>query len=104
MSDRQHDSQASVPLDDSGAGLAMFVIFVSAVLIVTGAVALVALVDAWWMVGVGFGIHVLMTTVVVASIVSALNGRASAVTDRVPVERSRRETRPPTPTRPARAI
>jgi hypothetical protein len=78
MSEPRHNSQASVALDDSGAGLVMFVIFTSAVLIVTGAVVLVALVGGWWIVGVAFAIHVLMTAVVVATIVSVMNGRASA--------------------------
>lgn len=103
MSDPQHNSQASVDLDDSGAGLAMIVIFITAVLIVTGAVAIVALVDAWWILGVAFAIHVLMTTVVVATIVSVMNGRASADADRVPVDSRRRETRPPTAIKPVTA-
>jgi membrane protein implicated in regulation of membrane protease activity len=104
MSDLQHDSQASVALDDSGAGLAMFVIFTTAVLIVTGAVAIVALVNTWWILGVAFAIHVLMTTVVVAAIVSVMNGRASAATGRVPAESRRDETRPPTAIRPVTAV
>ena len=78
MSKPQCSSQDSVALDDSGAGLVMFVIFTSAVLIVTGAVVLVAFVGGWWIVGAAFAIHVLMTTGVVATIVSVMNGRASA--------------------------
>ena len=78
MSKPQRSSQDSVALDDSGAGLAMLVIFTTAVLLVTGAVAIVALVGGWWIVGVAFAIHVLMTTVVVATIVTVMNGRASA--------------------------
>ena len=104
MSDSQHNSPASVALDDGGAGVAMLVIFTTAVLIVTGAVAIVALVDAWWILGVAFAIHVLMTTVVMATIVSVMNGRASADADRVPVDSRRRETRPPTPIEPVTAV
>lgn len=96
--------EASVSLDDSGAGLAMFVIFTTAVLIITGAVAIVALVDTWWVLGLAFAMHVLMTTVVVVTIVSVMNGRASAEVDRVPVESRRGETRLPTPTKPVTAV
>ena len=78
MSEPQRSSQDPVALDDSGAGLAMFVIFTTAVLLVTGAVVLVALVGGWWIVGAAFAIHVLMTTVVVATIVTVMNGRAGA--------------------------
>lgn len=104
MKEPQNNSQASVALDDSGAGLAMIVIFTTAVLIVTGGIVLVALVGGWWIVGVAFAIHVLMTTAVVATIVSVLNGRASAGTGRVPVEGRRPETRPPTPIKPVTAV
>ncbi len=104
MNDPQHNSQASVALDDSRAGLAMLAIFTTAVLIVTGAVAIVAIVDTWWILGVAFAIHVLMTTVVVATIVSVMNGRASADADRVPVDSRRHQTRPPTPTKPVTAV
>lgn len=104
MSEPRHTSQASEALDDSAAGLAMFVIFTTAVLIVTGAVAIVALVNTWWILGAAFAIHVIMTTVVVATIVSVMNGPASADPSRVPVESRRRETRPPTPTKAVTAV
>ena len=68
--------------DDRRDGLAMFVIFIAAVLTATGAVALLALVGAWWMLGLAFGIHVLMTTLVVMTIVPVMNDRTSAVTER----------------------
>jgi hypothetical protein len=74
--------------DDSGAGLAMFLIFTAAVLIVTGAVAVVALVGTWWMLAVGFAMHVAMTIVVVLTIVEVMAGR-----DHVLVRR-RRSGRP----------
>lgn len=75
MSEPDHHHQASVTLDDSGAGLAMFAIFTTAVLIVTGAVVLVALVGGWWILAVAFAIHALMTTVVLVTIISVMNGR-----------------------------
>lgn len=103
MPDLQRNSQTSVALDDSGAGLAMFVIFTAAVLIVTGAVALVALVDTWWILGVAFAIHVLMTIVVMATIVSVMNGRANAESDRAPADGRRQDARPPMPIRPLTA-
>jgi membrane protein implicated in regulation of membrane protease activity len=98
-----HNSQTSVAPDDSGAGLVMFVIFTAAALVVTGAVALVALVDTWWILGVAFTIHVLMTIVVVATIVSATNGRASAESDRASDDDRRQNARPPMPIRPLTA-
>lgn len=45
-----------------------------------------------------------MTTVVVATIVSVMNGRASAEARRVPVESRGHETRPPTPIKPVTAV
>ena len=61
------------PGDDRGTGLAMFLIFATAVLIVTGAVAILALINTWWVLGLAFGIHVLMTTVVSFVVFSALS-------------------------------
>ena len=60
--------------DDGGLGLAMFVIFTAAILIVTGAVAMLALISTWWVLGLAFGIHVLMTATVSLVVVSALDG------------------------------
>ena len=79
--------------DDSGAGLAMFLIFTAAVLIVTGAVAVVALVGTWWMLAVGFAVHVAMTIVVVLTIVEVMAGRAHMIVRRrgtPPVQGGRR--------------
>jgi fatty acid desaturase len=71
--------------DDSGGGLAMFVIFTAAVLIVTGAVAMVALVNGgWWVLGLAFTVHVFMTVVVVATIVHVMAGRPSATSQDEP--------------------
>jgi hypothetical protein len=69
-------AHASPPgsLDDTGTGLAMFVIFTAAALILTGAVALLALVGSWWMLGVAFAVHVAMTAVVTLTIVGAMSG------------------------------
>ncbi len=50
--------------DDRGLGLAMLVIFTAAALIVTGAVAMLALIGSWWMLGLAFGVHLLMTAAV----------------------------------------
>jgi len=79
--------------DDSGAGLAMFLIFTAAVLIVTGAVAVVALVGTWWMLAVGFAVHVAMTIVVVLTIVEVMAGHAHMIVGRrgaPPVQGGRR--------------
>jgi membrane protein implicated in regulation of membrane protease activity len=103
MSEPDHHHQASVTLDDSGAGLAMFAIFTTAVLIVTGAVVLVALVGGWWILAVAFAIHALMTTVVLVTIISVMNGRPGPGSHRAPAETFRRETRPTTPIEPVTA-
>lgn len=75
------ETQGSAPIaaDDSGVGLAMFLIFSVAILIVTGAVALLALVDSWWMLGLAFLVHVVMTAIVTATIVRAVSARTLAV-------------------------
>ena len=70
------------PADDSGGGLAMFVVFNAAVLIVTGAVTLLALVGGWWMLGLAFAVHVGMTAVVVLTIIRVMDGRARAIAER----------------------
>ena len=57
----------------------MFLIFAAAALIVTGAVALLALVGSWWMLGVAFAVHVAMTAAVTLTIVGAMNGRLDAI-------------------------
>jgi hypothetical protein len=66
----------------------MFAIFTVAVLIVTGAVAIVALVDTWWILGVAIAIHMIMTVVVMTTIVSVMNGHARAPADGGPSPRS----------------
>lgn len=76
----QTDIESDATDDDSSAGLAMFLIFCSAVLFVTGGVAVVALVGTWWMLGLAFGIHVLMTAVVVLTIVLVMDGRSRTTT------------------------
>ncbi len=69
--------------DDTGLGLTMFVIFTAAALIVTGAVALLALVGSWWMLAVAFALHVAMTSVVTLAISHALDSRTVATYEAV---------------------
>lgn len=64
-------------LDDSRSGLTMFLIFTAAVLVVTGAVALVALVGGWWILGAAFAIHLVVTTAVVATIARVMSDRGA---------------------------
>lgn len=85
------DLRASESADDRGQGLAMFVIFTGAVLIVTGAVALLALVRAWWMLGAAFGVHVTMTAVVVLTILHAMAGRRRTIAARNEIAPARSE-------------
>ena len=103
MSNALTDPRTSESADDSGDGLAMFVIFTGAVLIVTGAVALLALVDSWWMLGVAFGIHVVMTAVVVLAILHAMAGRTRTIAahnELAPARAGRFERQPRTRTEP----
>ncbi|MGH2869403.1 MAG: hypothetical protein ACRDNK_17800 [Solirubrobacteraceae bacterium] len=93
--------------DDSGDGLLMFLMFTAAVLISTGAVVLIAVVGTWWILGFGFGIHVILTVVVMLTIVHVMTGRARAIADRDPhssVPDSRLEARPQPRTRPVTAL
>ncbi len=83
MTSPQPYTQTSAAVDDTGSGLAMFLIFTAAVLIVTGAVALLALVGAWWMLGVTFAIDLSMTTIVVLTVVFVMDGRAPKIATRV---------------------
>jgi hypothetical protein len=90
-------AQSSAAVDDSGAGLAMFLIFTAAVLIVTGAVAVVALVGTWWMLGVAFAVDLAMTTIVVLTIVAVMAGRDHVIVrrGRTPPARGGRLSRAP---------
>jgi membrane protein implicated in regulation of membrane protease activity len=73
------DTTSGALADDRGDGLAMFLIFAAAALIVTGAVALLALVGSWWMLSVAFAVDVAITAVVTLTIVGAMNGRLDAI-------------------------
>lgn len=57
---------------DTAVGLEMFLVFSAAALIATGAVALLAVVRSWWMLGLALAIHVGMTVIVTATIVDAM--------------------------------
>ncbi len=99
----RRDQRADAVSDDSPGGLAMFLIFTAAVLVVTAAIALLAVVGGWWMLGLAFAIHVLMTTLVVVTIVLVMADRTSATSDRQLADR-RRNSRPPAPTNPLAAL
>jgi hypothetical protein len=64
--------------DDSGSGLTMFVVFAAAILISTGVVCLIGLVEAWWALGLGFAAHVAVTAIVVLEIAHVLSGQPDA--------------------------
>lgn len=76
MTATRSDIPVEAALDDTGSGLAMFLIFGAAVLLVTGAVALVALVGTWWMLAIGFSIHVVMTVLVMGTIAVVIRDRS----------------------------
>lgn len=58
--------------DDSGRGQALFFLFVGAVALVTGAVAALALLGSWWLLGVVFGVHLVVTLIVGAAVFAIL--------------------------------
>jgi membrane protein implicated in regulation of membrane protease activity len=60
----------------------MFIVFAAAVLIVTGAVAALALVGTWWMLGLMFAVDLTMTTTVIVTIAFVLDGRAQRIATR----------------------
>ncbi|HLH66054.1 MAG TPA: hypothetical protein VKV27_10150 [Solirubrobacteraceae bacterium] len=62
-------------MDDSLVGQAMFAVFTVSCLFVTGAVAILALINTWWLLAVAFAFHVLITTIVGLVVGRALSGR-----------------------------
>jgi uncharacterized membrane protein len=84
----------------------MFFVFTVAVLVSTGAVVLIALVGAWWILGFGFAVHVIMTAVVLLTIAHVMAGRERVRAERdrpAPTPDRRREARPQTRARPVAA-
>jgi membrane protein implicated in regulation of membrane protease activity len=76
------DTRTAGPADDSGDGLLMFFVFIAAVLTSTGAVALIALAGTWWVLGLGFAIHAVVTALVVLTIVHVMAGRVRLTAER----------------------
>lgn len=63
------------PRDDARDGDAMFLIFTSAVLGVTGAIALVAFINTWLVLGLLMVLHIAMTTMVCVTIARVMSNR-----------------------------
>jgi len=74
MTLRMHPGE-SASVDDSLVGQAMFAVFTVSCLFVTGAVAILALINTWWLLAVAFAFHVLITTIVGLVVGRALSGR-----------------------------
>lgn len=72
-------------LDDSGLGLALFLIFITAVLVITGAVAFLTLFNSWWMLGLVFGLDLLVTFGVGTTVFSVLGDRKLGARGKAPV-------------------
>ena len=79
VSNAATEPRAPEPEDDSAQGLAMLLVFTGAVLFVTGAVALLALVGSWWMLGVAFAIHAATTAVVLLTLLHVMAGSRRAI-------------------------
>lgn len=80
------DEQGGEPGDAREAlyGQIMFLVFVTAVVLVTSAIALLAYVPHWWMLGVVLTVHVVATILVCIVIARALRGpRGPAQTHRL---------------------
>ena len=75
-------TRLSVPNDDDGDGLLMFLVFTTAVLTSTAAVVLIALLGEWWVFGFGLAIHAIMTAIVVLTIAQVMAGRHRSIADR----------------------
>lgn len=65
-------SDSAPAVDDSGLGLALFLIFTAAVLLITSAVAFLAVFTAWPVLGLVFGLDVLVTFGVGAAVFTVL--------------------------------
>ncbi len=73
------DTAPAPATDDSRLGLALFLIFTAAVLLITSAVAFLALFTAWWVLGLVFGLDLLVTFGVGAAVFTALgDGKLTA--------------------------
>jgi hypothetical protein len=70
------------PADDTRDGLAMLLVFIVAVLTVTGAVAALAVIGTWLMLGLVVGVHGIATVVVGLTIVWVMTGRPEAMRSR----------------------
>jgi hypothetical protein len=76
MNDKPTNTRTVSIDDDRGLGLALFMVFIVACLLVIDAVALLALVPAWWVLGFAFGVHALMTAAFTLAVFNALSGGA----------------------------
>lgn len=81
------------PRDDASDGDAMFLIFTSAVLGVTGAIALVAFINTWFVLGLLMVLHIAMTTVVCVTIARVMSNREPGRTPARTLSPSRAATR-----------
>ena len=70
------------PADDTRDGLAMLLVFIVAVLTVTGAVAVLAVIGTWWTLGLVVGVHAIATVVVGLTIMWVMTGRPGAMRSR----------------------
>lgn len=76
MTDPEPPIASAATLDDTEGGPAMFYIFTAAVLIVTGTIVLIAIVNTWWVLGAVVAFHLTMTAIVTAVIMKVMDGTA----------------------------
>jgi len=70
--------------DDRGYGTLMFFVFTAAVLVVTCAVCVLAVVGSWWMLGLAVGVHVGLTAAVTRVVLGAFGPDGDRYPDLAP--------------------
>lgn len=104
VDDPVDDAPAGIDLepDDSGYGWVMFLVFIGAVLAVTFAVCVLAVVGSWWMLGVAVAIHVSLTAVVMRVVYGAFGTSVDTDEDGAEAPSQTVSPRRPTGVNPAR--
>ena len=76
MADQSETLTEAVENADAPYGQVMFIVFGTAVVLVSLAVALLSVSTTWWMLGIVFAIHLTATVIVCIVIARALTGRS----------------------------
>lgn len=66
--DQPHGHTAHIPDPGPNAGLFLLLTFMAALTVMVGAIAILALANTWWVLVVAFGVDLVVTAIVLASI------------------------------------